>query len=95
MLPLSNHLFSHWPINTFKDNVTVFLLRGVSFMPMAAFHSTLSLSEESQSPYLETFMEPRNRFRGIDIDSEESIQPGWESIPGPLKKVYKYGLRTS
>ncbi len=26
------------------------------------------------------------------IDSEESIPPDWESIPGLLKKVYKYGF---
>jgi hypothetical protein len=31
------------------------------------------------------------RLRSPGIDSEESIPPGWELIPG-LLKVYKYGL---
>jgi hypothetical protein len=26
------------------------------------------------------------------MDAKDSISPGWESIPGFLKKVYKFGV---
>jgi hypothetical protein len=57
----------------------------------------------SLSPYLSTFMEPRNRFQGIDpeesiprnrsrgIDPEELILPGWETIPGFLERFTNSG----
>ncbi len=52
----------------------------VSRLPVSTFPT------HSGSPYLKTFMEPRNR-------SEESIAPGWESVPGLCLytcKIYKF-----
>jgi len=45
---------------------------------------TQAITLESQSPNLETFKKPMDRFR----------PPGWESIPGLLKRFIQiYGLR--
>ncbi len=54
------------------------------------FTSELRNKEERiviMSPYLLTFNEPRNRFRGIDFSSLWTGPPGWELIPGLLKRV--------
>ncbi len=48
------------------------------------------LHSASQSPYLYTFKEPRNRFHGIDSASLCNLAVGIDSW-APLK-VYKVGL---
>ncbi len=66
-------------------------------------HLHSSLHRTGQSPYLQTFMEPRNRSRGIDSAILCSLagrydkqgchtgSPGWESIHGLLKRFTDTG----
>ncbi len=45
-----------------------------------------------QSSYFKTFMAPRNRFRGFRQAVNRCLRsPGWESIPGLLKRFKNTG----
>jgi hypothetical protein len=89
--------------NASKDGHFCPGIDSASLCSLARHYNPICRILTRQSPYLQTFKEPRYRFRGIDSASLCSLATrydklccctgptGWESIPGLIKRFTNTG----